>query len=167
MLRCYIPFNKKQKLFNDHILIRALLGPLKYIAKYLRGFVHVSDGKVLSQPACQEEWRSVKKRKNSNIDVMYICVPMCVSCSATMLFTCTLVRSRPDSNEGVTCETQSIGTSSKMLGGPGQTRNILGKEDQQEAQSKPRSRLKDIFARGSKKIAVQVYTDNNCVFLSV
>jgi hypothetical protein len=32
-----------------------------------------------------------------------------------MLFTCTLVRSCPDSNEGVRCETRSVGTNSKIL----------------------------------------------------
>jgi hypothetical protein len=64
----------------------------------------------------------------------------CVSCSAAVLFACTLVRSRPDSNEGVKCETRAVGTNSKMLGGPRQIRNTLEKEDQQEAQSKPGSR---------------------------
>ncbi len=64
----------------------------------------------------------------------------CVSCSAAVLFTCTLVRSRPGSNEGVKCETRSVGTNSKMLGGPEQTRNTLEKEGQREAQSKPGSR---------------------------
>jgi hypothetical protein len=78
---------------------------------------------------------------------MYICVPMRVSCSAAMLFTCTLVRSRPDSNEGVKCETCSVGTNSKVLGGPGQTRNILEKEDRQEAQSKPGSRPLRLYLR--------------------
>jgi hypothetical protein len=64
----------------------------------------------------------------------------CVSCSVVLLFTCTLVRSRPDSNEGVKCEIRSVGANSKILDGPGQTRNTLGKGDQQEAQSKPGSR---------------------------
>jgi hypothetical protein len=64
-----------------------------------------------------------------------------VPCSAAVLFTCTLVRSRPDSNERVKCETRSFGTTSKRLGVPGQTGNILEKEDQQEAQSNPGSRL--------------------------
>ncbi len=34
-----------------------------------------------------------------------------------MLFSCALVRSHPDSNEGVKCETRSVGTNSKILGG--------------------------------------------------
>ncbi len=58
---------------------------------------------------------------------IYVCP--CVSCSAAVLYTCTLVRSRPDSNEGVKCETWSVGTNSKILGGPGQTRNTLEKKD--------------------------------------
>ncbi len=67
---------------------------------------------------------------------MYICV----SCSVVMLFTCKLVRNHPDGNEGVKCEIRSVGTNSKILDGPGQTRSTLGKGDQQEAQSKPGSR---------------------------
>jgi hypothetical protein len=73
---------------------------------------------------------SIKKRKNSNIYVMYIGVSMYVSCSTAMLFTCTLTRSRPVSNEGVECETWSVGTNNKILGGLEQTWNILGKENQ-------------------------------------
>ncbi len=60
-----------------------------------------------------------------------------MSCSAAVLFSCTLVRSCPDSNEGVKCGTRAVETNSKMLGGPGQIRNTVEKEDRQEAQSKP------------------------------
>jgi hypothetical protein len=41
----------------------------------------VSDRKGLDQPAYQEKWKKCKKKrrkKNSNADVMYICVSMCV-----------------------------------------------------------------------------------------
>ncbi len=38
-----------------------------------------------------------------------------MSCSVVVLFTCTLVRSHPDSDEGVKCETRSIGINSKIL----------------------------------------------------
>ncbi len=83
----------------------------------------------------------MKGKKNSNADVIYILyVCPCVSCSVVMLFTCTSVRSHPDSNEGVRCETQSIGTNSKILDEPWQTRNTFGEGDQKEAQSKPGSR---------------------------
>jgi hypothetical protein len=44
---------------------------------------------------------------------IYMC--LCVSCSIVMLFTCTLVRSHPDSKEGVRCETRSIEIISKIL----------------------------------------------------
>ncbi len=54
-----------------------------------------------------------------------------------MLFTCALVRSHPNGNEGVKCEIRSVGTNSKILDGPGQTRNAFGNGTPQEAQSKP------------------------------
>jgi hypothetical protein len=58
-----------------------------------------------------------------------------------MLFTYLYVSEKPpDGNEGVKCETRYVGTNSKILDGPGQTRSKLGKGDQQEAQSKPGSR---------------------------
>ncbi len=62
-----------------------------------------------------------------------MCIRVCVLCSAVMLFTCALVISRPASKEGVGCETWAVGTSSKILGGPEQTRNILGRENQHMA----------------------------------
>ncbi len=43
-----------------------------------------------------------------------------------MLFTCALVRSHPDSNEGFKCETRSVGTNSKMLGGRDEQGIYLG-----------------------------------------
>jgi hypothetical protein len=57
-------------------------------------FIVVSDGKGLSQLACQEEWKN---------------------CGVVMLFTCKLVRSHPDSKEGVRCETWSTEINSKIL----------------------------------------------------
>jgi hypothetical protein len=60
-----------------------------------------------------QQTSSVRRKKNSNADVMYICV----SCSIVMLFTCTSVRSHPDSKEGARCETRSVGINSKILNG--------------------------------------------------
>jgi hypothetical protein len=48
-----------------------------------------------SQPA-QENGRSGKKNMNSNASVMYIRV-CCVLYNTVVMFTCTLVRSHPDS----------------------------------------------------------------------
>jgi hypothetical protein len=48
-----------------------------------------------SQPV-QKNGRSVKRNMNSNASVMYIRVCP-VSCTAVVMFTCTLVRSHPDS----------------------------------------------------------------------
>ncbi len=46
------------------------------------------------------------------------CIYMCahMSCGVIMLFTCTLVRSHPDSREGVRCEIQPTEINSKVLG---------------------------------------------------
>jgi hypothetical protein len=93
-------------------------------------------GRVWASWPAKKGGRSVKGKKNSDVDVMYICV----SCRVVMLFTCTLVRSRPDSNEGVRCETRSVGTNSNILDEPWQTRNTFREGDQKEAQSKPGSR---------------------------
>jgi hypothetical protein len=48
-----------------------------------------------SQPA-QKNGRSVKKNMNSSTSVMYVHV-CSVLCNAVVMFTCTLVRSHPDS----------------------------------------------------------------------
>ncbi len=69
-------------------------------------------GRVWTSQPAKNGGRSVKRKKNSNADVMYICV----SCSVVMLFTCTSVRSHPDSKERVRCKIQSVGVNSKRLG---------------------------------------------------
>jgi hypothetical protein len=48
-----------------------------------------------SKPAYRNG-RSVKKNMNTNASVMYIRVCL-VSCTVVVMFTCTLVRSHPDS----------------------------------------------------------------------
>jgi hypothetical protein len=84
--------------------------------------------------------RSVKRKKNSNADVMYcIYVCPCVSCSVVISFTCTSVRSHPDSKEGVRCETRSW-DKLRDTGCDVATGNTFGEGDQEEAQSKPGSR---------------------------
>jgi hypothetical protein len=76
----------------------------------------VSDRKGLNQPACQEEWK--KCRRKRRIVMLMWCIYMCahVSCSVVMLFTCTLVRSYPDSKRSVRCETRPLEISGKILG---------------------------------------------------
>ncbi len=67
----------------------------------------------------------------------------CVLYSVVGLFTCTLVRSHPDSNEGDKCETRSIWDKQQDKQDTEwgvATRNARGVEGQMEAQSKPRSR---------------------------
>ncbi len=75
----------------------------------------VSDGKGLDQPACQEEWK--KCRRKRRIVMRMWCIYMCahMSCSSIMLFTCTLVRSPPDSMEGIRCETRPVEINSMIL----------------------------------------------------
>ncbi len=81
---------------------------------------------------------------------MYICV----SCSIVVLFTCTLVRSRPDSNEGVRCETRSVRINSK----------ILGEKWQQELHSgwKTRRRLSLSLDRGHEGRIHEVLQEDGC-----
>ncbi len=89
-----------------------------------------------------------------------------VPCSVAMLFTCTLVRSHPVSNnEGVKWETWSVGTNSKTLGGLEQTRNTLGKQNRHEAQFKPGSRPWRTHLRGAPRRKPFKYVQNcNCMF---
>jgi hypothetical protein len=59
----------------------------------------VADGVIWAQPACPGKWKMCKEeeRVNSNTDLMYIHVFQ-VSCRVVVMFTCTLVRSHPDSS---------------------------------------------------------------------
>jgi hypothetical protein len=57
----------------------------------------VIDGASGGQPACLGKLKKCRKKKmNSNTNVMYIHVCH-VLCKIVMMFTCTLVRSHPDS----------------------------------------------------------------------
>ncbi len=58
--------------------------------------VSVTDKGNRGQPACPEEWKKCKKNMNSSNSVMNISVCP-VSHIAVVMFTCTLVRSHPDS----------------------------------------------------------------------
>ncbi len=84
-----------------------------------------------------------------------------------MLFTCTLVRSRPDSNEGVRCETRSVGTRSKILVGRSKQETHLERETRRRLSLSldpgNEGRIREVF----KKMAVQVGTSHNYVFLSI
>jgi hypothetical protein len=81
-----------------------------------------------------------------------MCVHKCHS--IVVLFTCTLVRSHPDSNEGVRCETRPIGISSK----------ILGETWQQEIHSewKARRRLGLSLDRGHERCIREVLQEDGC-----
>jgi hypothetical protein len=67
----------------------------------------------------------------------------------TILFTCLLVLSHLVVKGGCTCETLTIGTNSKILGGPRQTRKIHVEENRQEVQSNPRTRPGWTYSRGA------------------
>jgi hypothetical protein len=49
------------------------------VAKFIPFYsmIFVSDGKGLSQLACQGGWKKCKEEEEKNADVMYICVFMC------------------------------------------------------------------------------------------
>jgi hypothetical protein len=72
-------------------------------------------GRVCTSRPAKKNGKSAKRKRNSNAVVMYIYVS-CGSCSVVVLFTCTLVRSHPDSKGGVRCETRLIEITSKILG---------------------------------------------------
>jgi galactose mutarotase-like enzyme len=64
-------------------------------------WVLVADKENAGQPACPGKWKKCRKKKrrqnmNSNTNVMYIRV-FSVSCNIVVMFSCTLVRSHPDS----------------------------------------------------------------------
>jgi hypothetical protein len=67
----------------------------------------VADGVIRAEPACPGKWKMCKEeeRVNSNTDVMYIQIIHVFDMSSiVVMFTCTLVRSHPDSS-GTRCET--------------------------------------------------------------
>jgi hypothetical protein len=74
-----------------------------------------------------------------------------------MIFTCTLVRNHPDT-EGVRCETRSAAINSKILGWAWQQDACSEGEARKVISSAWNEAMKDVFARCSKKIAVQVCT---------
>ncbi len=54
-----------------------------------------------------------------------------ILCSVAMLFTCTLVLSRPVGNAGFARETCAVEGNKKLLGGPKQIRRMLMEESNQ------------------------------------
>ncbi len=68
-----------------------------------------------------------------------------------ILFTGELVLSRLVVEGGCTRETGIVGTNSKILGGPGQTKKIHAEESWQEAQSNPRTRPRWKYSRGASR----------------
>ncbi len=71
-------------------------------------------GRVCTSQPAKKSGRSGRRKK---IVIPMWCTHMClcVFCSIVMLFTCTLVRSHPDSMEGIRGETRSIEINSKIL----------------------------------------------------
>jgi hypothetical protein len=81
---------------------------------------------------------------------IYVC-PSYTRCSMVILFTCVLVLSHPVVKGECTCETRIVGTNSKILGGPRQTRKIHVEETWQKAQSDPRTRPWRTYSRGAPR----------------
>ncbi len=81
---------------------------------------------------------------------IYMCP--CVSCRVVMLFTCTLVRSHPDSKEGIRCEIRSeIWDKQQDTGLDMATRCMLGEGGQKETQSKPGTRPWRAYWQGAAR----------------
>ncbi len=61
-------------------------------------FLCIADAMDRAQPACQVEWKMCRKKKWMVILMWCIYIHVChVLCSVVVMFTCTLVRSHPDS----------------------------------------------------------------------
>jgi hypothetical protein len=77
--------------------------------------------------------------------------PLYMRCSIAILFTCVLMLSCPVVKGGCTCETWIVGTNSKILGGPRQTRKVHAEESWEKIQSKPRTRPWQTNSRGAPR----------------
>ncbi len=77
-----------------------------------------------------------------------------VSCNVVMLFTCTLVRSRADSKEGVRCETRPSEINSKILGWAWQQDACL--------ERKTRRRLSLSLQQGHEGYIREVLQEDGC-----
>jgi hypothetical protein len=80
-------------------VLRYFMGKKLELTLFLWEFsrkILVTDKGNGGQLACPEEWKKFKKNMNSSNSVMYISVCP-VSYIAVVMFTCTLVRSHPDS----------------------------------------------------------------------
>jgi hypothetical protein len=78
----------------------------------------------------------------------------CVSCSVVMLFTCTLVRSHPDSKEGIRCKIRSVEINSKILDWTWQQDACLERE--------ARRRLSLSLERGHEGRICKVLQEDGC-----
>jgi hypothetical protein len=85
---------------------------------------------------------------------VYMCVHVCHVALLPMLFTCTSVRSHPDSKEGVRCEIRSVEINSK----------IMGEAWQQEIHSdrETRRRLSLSLDRGHEGRIREVLQEDGC-----
>ncbi len=93
---------------------------------------------------------------------------MYIWCSVAMLFTCTLVLSCLASKWGFECETWVVGTNSKILGGPEQTRKILTEASQQEVQSNYGSRPWRTYLRGaSSRYPFKYVPSYDCIVMRI
>jgi hypothetical protein len=91
-----------------------------------------------------------------------------VLCSFVVMFTCTLVRSHPDSR-GARCETWTIAINSKILVGRGNKMHAHRERPVWGSVLARKEAMKDVFARCFKKTAVQectVIICNCCLIMS-
>ncbi len=87
-----------------------------------------------------------------------------MSCNVVMLFTCTLVRSHPDSKESIRCETRPIEINSKILGWAWQQDACSGRETRRRFSLSLQHGHEGHFREVLQKMAVQVCTIHDYAF---
>jgi hypothetical protein len=111
--------------------------------------------------------RGVRKRMNSNIDVMYMCVSVCIWCCAEVLFTCILVLGRWWGRERWVWNT-SHWSKQQDVGWARVNKKIRGQRELARAQSDPGSRLWRTYSRGAaRRLKFKYVQSHNCAICLV
>ncbi len=110
-------------------------------------------GRVWASQPAKGSGRSIKK-KDSNIDWLYICVSVYVSYSAAMLFTCTQVRSRQLAMKGLIVKLDPLEQTARYRVGQGKQKIYLGERTNR--------RLSLSLDRGHEGRIHKVLYENGC-----
>jgi hypothetical protein len=112
----------------------------------------VSDRKGRDQPSCQEEWKMCRKKRRIVMPMWCIYMFAHILCSIVVLFTCSLVRSHPDSRKALGVKPDPL--YSKMLGWAWQQDAFSGGEARME--------LTSSLERGHEGRICEVLQENGC-----